>query len=570
MGETRFRILIVTAIILLGATAYLNTIDADWVWDDVSSVLLNKHIQDTQFLPLLFQEDQHPFGRGQGNFYRPLVAVSFMIDFALSYDPQQDAATDAGYPNVKTFLFHLTNILWHIAATIMLFALLTLLKAPQFVRATTSLLFIVHPFHTEAVAYISGRADMMAATLMFAALCATRWRRTPKHRIIGTTLSLLLFTAALLCKESAMIFPALLTLCTFVRITPKNDAPTPKNQKLLNAIPLALSLIVLSIYITLRKTTLNFAPTTEAQITPLLQRATETAQAFALYCQQLFLPTGLHMERTLDNATTLNTLTGILLILLCLTAIAAALKAKQPRIVLALTWFIAAWLPISGLYPLNAPMAEHWMYVPMAGFWWALAEAALLLANTPARKKALPIPAYALCILFLFLTTQRNQDWSNNENIFTATLAQNAQTLRAHYILAVANESLLENNPGAKRHFNAALKLHEKNKRTASESDPSQYIIEDEIDIHLSLGRLFTHTGQYLQAINHYGPIVKLQEPRFAAQVVEASLGLGQCFLAVGDSQSAARYLQQATTINPATEPLAQRLLSSGTLPGHR
>jgi hypothetical protein len=45
------------------------------------------------------------------------------------------------------------------------------LNAPRFVQALVPLLFVVHPLHTEAVAYISGRADMMSAIGIFAALC---------------------------------------------------------------------------------------------------------------------------------------------------------------------------------------------------------------------------------------------------------------------------------------------------------------------------------------------------------------------------------------------------------------
>jgi hypothetical protein len=44
-----------------------------------------------------------------------------------------------------------------------------------------------------------------------------------------------------------------------------------------------------------------------------------------------------------------------------------AWRSGHKRITAGYCWFIAAWLPISGIFPLNAPLAEHWMYVPMAG-----------------------------------------------------------------------------------------------------------------------------------------------------------------------------------------------------------
>lgn len=69
-------IYIVILVALAGTLVYINTFHADWVWDDVSSVLLHKHVQTPSSVFQLFLEDQHAFGRGQGNFYRPLVSLS--------------------------------------------------------------------------------------------------------------------------------------------------------------------------------------------------------------------------------------------------------------------------------------------------------------------------------------------------------------------------------------------------------------------------------------------------------------------------------------------------------------
>ena len=89
------------AVVLAAAcAAYLNTLDGEWVWDDVSSVLLHKHVQEPAKFFQLFREDQHAFGRGQGNFYRPLVAASFMVDYAISGGPSPEtvAASGRAYP----------------------------------------------------------------------------------------------------------------------------------------------------------------------------------------------------------------------------------------------------------------------------------------------------------------------------------------------------------------------------------------------------------------------------------------------------------------------------------------
>jgi len=205
------------ALVLLGFLAYANTFSGDWVWDDVSSVLLHENVQNPAKLGQLFREDQHAFGRGEGNFYRPLVSVSFMVDFLLSYDPTLDTAAIKGYPDVKPFLFHLSNTLWHCAASVLLFLLLGRLGAPRMVQAAASVLFVLHPMHTEAVAYISGRADMMSATFILAALlCATTDAGGTK-RLVGITFSGLFFILGLCSKESTMIYPVLLAIVIALR-----------------------------------------------------------------------------------------------------------------------------------------------------------------------------------------------------------------------------------------------------------------------------------------------------------------------------------------------------------------
>src|SRR5512145_2849251 len=86
-SDAGFRRLILLLLALACIAAYANTLSGAWVWDDASSVLLHKHVQDPGRFFQLFREDQHAFGRGQGNFYRPLVSASFMLDYQLSGAP---------------------------------------------------------------------------------------------------------------------------------------------------------------------------------------------------------------------------------------------------------------------------------------------------------------------------------------------------------------------------------------------------------------------------------------------------------------------------------------------------
>ena len=573
MRDSHFGIIVVAALAALGAIAYVNTFDGEWVWDDASSVLRHKHVQDpSQFLQL-FREDQHAFGRGQGNFYRPLVSASLMIDFALSYDPDRDRRAGAAHPDVKPLVFHVTNLLWHVAAALLFFALLARIKAPRFVQAAAPLLYVLHPAHTEAVAYISGRADMMSAAFMFAGLYFALGTGSPVRRILGWSLSSLCFTAGLLCKESALIFPFLLLLFVLIRPPSGEEGIQRGRVYLFRAAPLVLAFAIMGAYGALRMTVLRFAEAGGPAAAPLGQRLVETCQAFAFYVRVLFLPTGLHMEQTLDGTPGWTALAGALLLVLCVAIFVLGLRSRQHRIALGMGWFLVAWFPISGVFPLNAPMAEHWLYVPMAGFWWAAAEVAKqgqsLLEDSRGQspfcslaRRAAVAAVYALCVLFVALTVARNRDWHSNEALFRATLRENPATTRVHYNLAVTYEDLTGNLAGARRHYEAILRLEEAKKGARSIDSGLDSLLDTEVDVHLSLGRVFLAQGKYTHGMQHFGVLAnRLKQEKHRPEAAAAAMGMGACLLATGNMTMADAYLRQAIALNPANRARVFALL---------
>ena len=57
----------------------------------------------------------------------------------------------------------------------------------------------------------------------------------------------------------------------------------------------------------------------------------------------------------------------------------------QPIRILGVAWFILAYLPVSNLFPLNATVAEHWLYLPSVGFLIFAAGCLLELSNRSRR-----------------------------------------------------------------------------------------------------------------------------------------------------------------------------------------
>ncbi|GMW00643.1 MAG: hypothetical protein AMXMBFR84_17800 [Candidatus Hydrogenedentota bacterium] len=549
----RFGVVASLLLLALVVLAYAPSFKGGYVWDDYSSIVLNQHVQDPSAILSLFAEDFHTFGRGKGNFYRPIQAVTYMVEYAMS-SPMTHPAPGATEPWMSPFLFRVGNALWHAFASIMLLALLGRLGVSNGVRFVLCALYAVHPIHTEAVAYISGRADSLSAGFMFASLyCVLSDRRW-----VSTGLSMVWFVVALCSKESSTMLPFLL-LALWLTL-PRNEEGKARRKSMW--IPMAASGVIVAIYGVLRMTVLQFSQNASGRELSFADRAIEAMQALALYAGLFFVPTGLHMERTLDDVPVWLAAVGLLLLVTFAGVAFIAWRKGWTPVAFGLLWFLITWLPISGLFPLNAPMAEHWMYVPMAGFMLALLTIlGSILRATPARTIAAGV-AFAVCTAFVILTVQRADDWTSNEKLYLATLRENPNTTRVHYNLAVTYEELIGNPPGAKRHYEAVLAIYDKKHQAAGISPSEVRFTDEELESHLSLGKMALDQQRFGEALPHYTVVLRLQptdetKPLIAA----ASLGAGQCLLALGDPEKAQQMFQQAVTMDPSMQQDINRLM---------
>lgn len=181
------------AIALIAAALYAPVRTFGLVWDD--PVVIEQQLPQLNSLRLAFfppadVPELAPV------YYRPLVVASYLLDRRL-LDPQRPAR-----------VFHMTTVLWHALACLALFGLARRLAlALSFlehratgIAAAVALLFATAPIHVDAVAAITGRADVMAAAFVFASawayLAALQTNSTPSLLLAAASL-----VAALLCKE---------------------------------------------------------------------------------------------------------------------------------------------------------------------------------------------------------------------------------------------------------------------------------------------------------------------------------------------------------------------------------
>src|SRR5262245_18191816 len=140
---------------LFAATlVYLNALHNPFVYDDHRLILENLSIrQISDSRPLVW----HDVGR-------PLVNLSYAVDYAMW--------------GLESFGFHLTNLLLHLLNILLVFRVAQAATVDFFGnqrRSQTSAiaaatLFAVHPMLTQAVGYVSGRAELLCTTFFLLAL----------------------------------------------------------------------------------------------------------------------------------------------------------------------------------------------------------------------------------------------------------------------------------------------------------------------------------------------------------------------------------------------------------------
>ncbi len=382
-----------------GFLAYAGTLGHRFVWDDL--IWLDQKIRFyTSAADVFFEPRALPTFR----VYRPLTFGTYWIDQSIWWR--------------NPFGFHLTSVALHAAVCALVYAVARRLGATAAAAAVGALLFAVHPVHTESVAWIAGRADVLAT--LFALLAVTafeRWRARRGWPAL-TAIAAASFLAAA-SKETGAVVPALLAAATTTMPAARpTGAAGPSRRRaatgnagdgrVADAIAVLASALGVAGYFLLRPSDRSAGVDLLAYGAGVLPRL---LGAFGFYVERALLPLRLdaYVPEPPEGAVvvTLGAAALVAIAFACRRARAAPLRA------FALLWFAIALGPsvLVVVAEISATaVAERYLYLPSVGL-------SLLVAGELTRRPAvLARPAVraaiaAVLVVLAVLTVVRNRVW---------------------------------------------------------------------------------------------------------------------------------------------------------------
>jgi len=514
-------------LVIAGFAAYAGALEAPFLYDDECYLLENRDLQ-TLWPPRYLA----------GNT-RPVLFLSFALDHALS--------------GFSAPAFHLTNILLHLAAGLLLFALLRrCLSAPAFAGQPTpaadstalaaSLLWIVHPLATMAVTYVWQRGEILMACCYL--LCTYAFLRgaTAARGRGWFALAILACAAGMATKEVMVSAPLFLLLADRALVAGSIREALRRRGRVYAG--LAATWLVLAALVALNAGQFHENPGVgfhSAQATPLTY-ARAMPSAYLHYLRLAAYPRPLVFDYVWPLA---HPPGGVLLPAFVLALLVGATfwtVIYRPALGLpaALSFLVLA--PTTSIMPMPDPVIEYRMYFPLAGIIvLAVLGTRTLLGKTAAYLKADPCLAAATArrlalaaavagaAILGTLTVQRNFVYGGTVSLWTDTVRHQPDNARARVNLGIA---LCRHNRAEEAipHFLEALRLAPRDPRA-----------------HLNLGNALDTTGHRAQALACYDRALAC-DPR----LVEAHVNLGIARIQQGDPQAALAPLETAVQLAPA------------------
>lgn len=331
-------------IIIAASVPFVFSLGGRFVFDDQAMIVADKTIHSLSNIPKAFT---HGLGAGT-HYYRPFVSVSYIVNYAMFGE------NPVGYK--------VTNLLLHVLCALLVFFFARHILKGRSAPLLAALVFAVHPAHTENVAWISGRMDLLATAFALMSILAFY-----KYDGLGKRgwyiASLGLFLGALLSKESVIVLPALILILMIVR------DPRPGIKK---AIAEIIPFTIIAILFFFVRQQILGQPFAGGNVTPpLIQRLLSAPAALLYYCRILVLPAQAQPLHDLFKPSLWHPaiIVGTWASAIVLFAAAVGLRRRFTVLSFSILWVIISLLPALHIIPLPwMAICERFLYLPSVGF----------------------------------------------------------------------------------------------------------------------------------------------------------------------------------------------------------
>ena len=578
--------LIIIGLIVYVFVLYGNSIGHDYALDDDIVVRKNRFVHDgISGIPDIFAHGYlYGFNRISGETYRPFTLVTLAIEEQLWPDD----------PHAN----HFFNVLWYGVTVVFLFLLLLKLfrKYHFIVPLLITLLFAAHPIHTEAIANIKSRDEILGllgcVLSLYFGLSYYSYGKSVKWLVA----SVVFFFIAILSKENVIMFVAITPLVYYF------FTEFPLKKIILITIPYAAVVVVLLL---IRIPVLRGTMPDEKMsvVNNLLMAAPTTAQHYATavfilgkYIALLFFPYPLSWDYSYNQIPIIGwaDIKAILSIAAYLFLFVYAIIGfkKKDVVSFGILYFLLSMVVISNIFfNIGASIGERFLYTPSLGFCIivVIVLLRLLKVDMTSYKLSKLTTVYAvfgvILLAYSVKTIARNTVWENNLALFNSGVITAPKSARAHESLAneLMEDGVSASDPGVKGNLFS---------RAKAEFDTTLNILPQYPEALYNEGYLFLQMNNdsaskqafrqciavdstYAAAYNNLGTIYFNEKrydmalPYFEKSIKEDSTygdpygNIGACYHNMGQLEKAIPYYEKALRLNPTLDNVKQNLIKA-------
>ena len=351
---------------------------------------------------------------------RPVLMFSYWVNYQLSGE--------------SPFAYHFSNLLIHLANTGLVFLVILRIlafagwKRSQSVSASAagSLLFLVHPLQTESVSYIAGRSESLSSFFLLLAYAVFLYWRRESISWLPAVCVILLFGLGVGTKENAVSLAGILVLTDLFWTENSSLRRSPKNWRLYVLMaPAAIAAVVAILWMLAGAPTAGFSVSTARWY----QYAFTETRAILTYIGMALFPFGQSLDHDFPVSHTLLEHGALFSILAIAALIVYAIRVRRrlPLFSFGVFMFLVWLAPTSSIIPIDDPLVERRMYLPLLGL--ILAGLGLLARLTISRTVGYCLLA-GLGLFFGSVCYARNLLWGEPERLLALAAIQSSTNPR--------------------------------------------------------------------------------------------------------------------------------------------